>query len=81
MAQIEFVVPLTSSAYARSRSAPQVKAGEKWLLFLQASDLGLYPFAGRNSFLRIKGDKLFNNDVEYSRTRREATKAIRESQR
>jgi len=59
--KIEFVVPRANASVVPGwfRWVPeQVNVGEQWLLFLRKSELGLYPFAGPNSMLRVDGTSL-----------------------
>lgn len=70
---VEFVVPRPAECMpAWTRYTPKADVGQRWLVFLQAGEWGLYPFAGRNSMLLIDGDELiYNSIVPYPRTRTE----------
>lgn len=77
--QISFVIPRASNTVLGHQPTPEIAVGERWLLFLRSSDLGFYPFAWRNSLLRIEGDKLiFNSKVTYPESGPQAIARIRQ---
>jgi hypothetical protein len=78
--QVDFVIPKTRE-FTRNHSTPNIEVGQEWLLFLQASKAGLYPFAGSNSFLRVEGDKLFYHDVEFAHSYSKTARVIAEMQK
>jgi hypothetical protein len=77
--QVMFVIPGSPETPLGRRPTPEIAVGEEWLLFLQSSKLGYYPFAWRNSLLRIENDKLiYNSTVIYPESRSRATQLVRQ---
>jgi hypothetical protein len=80
--QVEFVIPQVYEPALGLRATPKIEVGQEWLVFLQASERGLYPFAWRNSLLRIQEDSLiYNSHVTYPWTRSETVRHIRDEVR
>jgi len=77
--QIEFVIAEPAEYMpAWSRYTPPIEVGQEWLVFLKAGDRGLFPFAGRNSLLRIEEDRLiYGSAFDYPQTCSETIRRIR----
>ncbi len=80
--ELEFVIPrVGGSDYVPAwyRVTPsRIENGQEWVIFLRRGEFGLYPFGGRNSLLRVEGERLiYDNAIEYPRGLAEAMDVIR----
>ncbi len=78
---VEFVIPAVSISYMPpwTKLTPSpIEVGEVWLVLLRRGDEGLYPFAGKNSLLKVVGSRLvYDSLVTYPHSRDEVRDAIR----
>jgi len=75
------VVMLTSGMYlpAWGKHVPEgCQEGQRWLCFAKKNEVGWYPFAGSNGFLRIESDRLtYDNRVPFWHEKASVDKIIR----
>jgi len=80
-ASLRFVVPHLNLVYVPSwyRCVPEkLEIGEEWLVFLRKGESGLYPFAGKNSLLRVDDDQLiYDMRVKAPYTAKRAIEMVR----
>lgn len=79
------VVAITSGLYSPPWRAhvpppPVYAAGQRWLCFLKRNDIGWYPFAGTNGFLRVtEAGCLYDERVAFWHSVGDMEKAIDEA--